>query len=86
MALSINQINAFTERQIEKKFVNNAYFGTALLAALTRGDRLVKKDGGTVIDIPVMNLKMNQSGAYTGYDILQTGQEETATVEFATAA
>lgn len=78
MALTYNQISAITEKKFIPKAVDNIFSSNALLQRQLKKN-LLKLDGGDTIMQPVIYAKTSAGGWYSGYDTLDTDDNEQIT-------
>ncbi|HRZ15357.1 MAG TPA: phage major capsid protein [Candidatus Omnitrophota bacterium] len=78
MALTYNQLSAITEKKFIPKAVDNIFSSNALLQRQLKKN-LLKLDGGDSIIQPVIYAKTSAGGWYSGYDTLDTDDNEQIT-------
>lgn len=79
MALSLNQINAITEKKFIPKLHDNIFDSIALFSRMKKGEGYKKVDGGEKIVVPLEYALTAASGTYSGADVLTTTDNETFT-------
>lgn len=79
MALSLDQINAITQKKFLPKLYDNIFDSNVLLMDMKKGDGYRKIDGGERIVVPLEYAQLTASGTYSGADTLSTTDNETFT-------
>lgn len=79
MALSLDQINAITQKKFLPKLYDNIFDSNVLLMDMKKGDGYRKIDGGERIVVPLEYAQLTASGTYAGADLLSTTDNETFT-------
>jgi len=79
MALSYSQLDSITEKKFIKKLVDNVYDTNALLARLTRPEKIMLKDGGTKIIAPIIKSKPGVGGYYSDLEELDISHTDDIT-------
>lgn len=79
MALTLNQINAITQKKFLPKLYDNIFDSNVLLSEMKKGDGYRKIDGGEKIVVPLEYAQTTASGSYEGADILSTTDNEVFT-------
>jgi hypothetical protein len=79
MPLSLDQINAITQKKFLPKLYDNIFDSNVLLADMKKGDGYRKIDGGERIVVPLEYAQLTASGTYSGADLLSTTDNETFT-------
>lgn len=79
MTLSYSQITAITHNHILKKLTDNVYDTNAILKRLSMPDKIMLKDGGVKIQVPVINSTSTTGGWYEDLDTLDTSRTDNIT-------
>jgi hypothetical protein len=79
MALTLNQINAITEKKFIPKMHDNIFDSIALFSRMKKGESYKKIDGGEKIVVPLEYAQTSASGTYSGADTLSTADNEVFT-------
>jgi hypothetical protein len=79
MPLSLNQINAITQKKFLPKLYDNIFDSNVLLSEMKKGDGYRKIDGGERIVVPLEYAQLTAAGSYSGAELLQTTDNETFT-------
>lgn len=79
MALSIDQINAITEKKFIKKLADNVFDSNALAKKLIDSGSYISIDGGSQIYVPLNYAQTTASGWYQGADTLSTTDNDNIT-------
>ena len=72
MALTIDQLNAITDKHYIKKLHDNIFDSNALLQKIKKGGSYKSVSGGTQIYVPLNYAMTTASGWYSGADTLST--------------
>lgn len=72
MSLSIDQLNAVTERYFVKKVFDNIFDSTPLLRKMKNTGSYKSADGGSEIYVPLNYAQASSKGWYSGSDTLST--------------
>lgn len=79
MALTLNQINAITQKKFLPKLYDNIFDSNVLLSEMKKGNGYRKLDGGEKIVVPLEYAQLTAVGSYEGSDVLSTTDNETFT-------
>jgi len=79
MSLSYNQITAITENLFLKTLADNIYNSNAILARMSRPDKMQLKDGGVKIIAPIINSEPGLGGSFSDLDALDTSRTDNIT-------
>lgn len=79
MPLSLNQINAITQKKFLPKLYDNIFDSNVLLSDMKKGNGYRKIDGGEKIVVPLEYAQTTAAGTYSGTDTLSTTDNETFT-------
>ena len=79
MALSVDQLNAITEKFYVKKLFDNIFDSNPLLVKLREGGSYKSTSGGTQIYVPLNYATTTASGWYSGADTLSTTDNDNIT-------
>lgn len=79
MALSVDQLNAITEKFYIKKLYDNIFDSNPLLKKIQEGGSYKSVSGGTEIYVPLNYAQTSASGWYSGADTLSTADNDNIT-------
>lgn len=79
MALTIDQLNALTDKYFIKKLHDNIFDSNPLLQKLMKGGSYKAVSGGTQIYVPLNYATTSASGWYSGADTLSTSDNDNIT-------
>jgi len=79
MPLSLNQINAITQKKFLPKLYDNIFDSNVLLSEMKKGNGYRKIDGGERIVVPLEYAQTSAAGTYSGTDVLSTTDSEVFT-------
>lgn len=79
MALSVDQLNAITEKYYVKKMFDNIFDSNPTLMKLKNGGSYKSTSGGTQIYVPLNYAQTTASGWYSGADTLSTTDNDNIT-------
>lgn len=79
MALSVDQLNAITEKYFVKKLFDNIFDSNPLLKRIKDSGSYKSVDGGTQIYVPLNYAAASSAGWYSGADTLSTSDSDNIT-------
>jgi len=79
MSLSIDQLNAITEKYYVKKLFDSIFDSNVLLRKIKNGGSYKSADGGTQIYVPLNYAVASSKGWYSGADTLSTADSDNIT-------
>jgi hypothetical protein len=79
MALSVDQLNAITEKFFLKKLYDNIFDSNPLLMKIKKGGSYKSTSGGTQIYVPLNYAAATAAGWYSGADTLSTTDNDNIT-------
>ena len=79
MSLSIDQLNAITEKYYVKKLFDSIFDSNVLLRKMKNGGSYKSADGGTQIYVPLNYAVASSKGWYSGADTLSTADSDNIT-------
>ncbi|HLO97653.1 MAG TPA: phage major capsid protein [Fimbriimonas sp.] len=77
--MSVDQINAITQKKFIPKLYDNIFDSNVLLKKMKEGDGYDKVDGGSDLNFPLEYAQTSSAGTYSGADLLSTTDNDSFT-------